>query len=160
MNKKLFIQIISILVLGLVPDIAGAAISSQSKTEFSQVPNSTLSLALNRTYIENSPCRKLTFQEKLVSHFVKKRIDKHSSSTKANRNTKTGLEKNTGKLQIVAFLLCFFLGLLGIHRFYLGYTGMGVLYLLTFGLFGIGWLIDLILLIIPNGLTPKGETRY
>ena len=66
----------------------------------------------------------------------------------------------SGKSQIVALLLCIFLGLIGIHRFYLGYTGMGVLYIFTVGLFGLGWLIDLILLIIPNGLTPKGKTRY
>ncbi|MEO5643525.1 MAG: TM2 domain-containing protein [Bacteroidia bacterium] len=65
-----------------------------------------------------------------------------------------------GKSQIVALLLCIFLGPLGIHRFYLGYTGMGILYLFTAGLFGIGWIIDIILLIIPNGLTPKGETSY
>lgn len=68
--------------------------------------------------------------------------------------------EGSGKNQIVALLLCFFLGLLGIHRFYLGYTGLGVLYLLTLGIFGIGWIIDLILLIIPNGLTPKGKTNY
>jgi len=65
-----------------------------------------------------------------------------------------------GKNQIVALLICFFLGLLGVHRFYLGYAGLGVLYLFTFGIFGIGWLIDLILLIIPNGLTPKGKSSY
>jgi hypothetical protein len=65
-----------------------------------------------------------------------------------------------GKNQIVALLLCIIFGLIGIHRFYLGYTGLGLLYLFTFGLFGIGWLIDLILLIIPNGLTPKGKTNY
>ncbi len=78
--------------------------------------------------------------------------------------TKKKAEKNNsaggGKSQIVALILCIFLGLLGIHRFYLGYTGLGLLYLLTLGLFGIGWLIDLILLIIPNGLTPKGKTSY
>ena len=37
---------------------------------------------------------------------------------------------------------------------------MGVLYIFTLGLFGIGALIDLILLIIPNGLTPKGKSNY
>lgn len=59
-----------------------------------------------------------------------------------------------GPSQLVAFLLCFFLGLIGIHRFYLGYTGIGILYLLTGGLFGIGWFIDFIL-ILTGGLKPK-----
>ena len=65
-----------------------------------------------------------------------------------------------GKNQIVALILCLLFGVLGIHRFYLGYTGLGVLYLFTLGLFGIGFIIDLILLIIPNGLTPKGKDNY
>lgn len=77
----------------------------------------------------------------------------------------TGVEKSSkkargGKLQILALVLCLLLGLIGVHRFYLGYTGMGVLYIFTLGLFGIGWLIDLILLIIPNGLSPKGQSGY
>jgi TM2 domain-containing membrane protein YozV len=41
-----------------------------------------------------------------------------------------------------AYLLWFFLGLYGAHRFYLGQNGLGLLYLFTLGLCGIGWLID------------------
>lgn len=47
----------------------------------------------------------------------------------------------------VAFLLCFFLGYFGAHKFYEGKTGMGVLYLFTAGLFGIGWFIDTIVIL-------------
>lgn len=47
----------------------------------------------------------------------------------------------------VAFLLCFFFGVFGVHRFYEGKIGSGILYACTFGLFGIGYFIDLILLL-------------
>lgn len=43
----------------------------------------------------------------------------------------------------VAYLLWFFFGGVGGHKFYLGKTGMGMLYAITFGLFYIGLLIDL-----------------
>ncbi len=43
---------------------------------------------------------------------------------------------------LVAYLLWFFLGTFGAHRFYLEKPGTGILYLFTFGLFGIGWLVD------------------
>lgn len=46
----------------------------------------------------------------------------------------------------LAFVLCFFVGVLGIHRFYVGKVGTGILYLCTGGLFGIGWLIDIIMI--------------
>ncbi|CAD5114855.1 unnamed protein product [Dimorphilus gyrociliatus] len=41
-----------------------------------------------------------------------------------------------------AYILCFPLGFLGLHQFYLKRYGWGVLYLLTFGLLGIGWITD------------------
>ena len=51
----------------------------------------------------------------------------------------------------IAFLLCFFLGYLGFHKFYEGKVGTGILYIFTVGLFGIGWLIDTIAILLkPN----------
>ncbi|MBP5304126.1 MAG: TM2 domain-containing protein [Clostridia bacterium] len=46
----------------------------------------------------------------------------------------------------IAFFLCLFLGVLGIHKFYEEKVLLGVVYLFTGGLCGIGWLIDLIVL--------------
>lgn len=43
-----------------------------------------------------------------------------------------------------SLLLCVFLGYFGAHKFYEGKTGMGIIYLLTVGLFGIGWIADII----------------
>jgi len=43
----------------------------------------------------------------------------------------------------VAWLLLTFFGWLGAHRFYLGKWGTGLLYLVSLGLFGLGWLYDL-----------------
>lgn len=44
----------------------------------------------------------------------------------------------------VALVLCIFFGLIGGHKFYEGKAGMGVLYIFTMGLFGIGVLVDFI----------------
>ena len=50
------------------------------------------------------------------------------------------------KDKTTALLLSIFLGGLGIDRFYLGYTGLGILKLLTAGGLGVWWLIDIILI--------------
>ena len=66
-----------------------------------------------------------------------------------------GKEENmSDKKRLPALLLCLFLGCLGIHRFYVGKIGTGILQLITMRGFWIWALIDLIM-IIAGAFTDK-----
>ena len=47
---------------------------------------------------------------------------------------------------LTTLLLCIFLGILGVHRFYTGHIVVGLIQLFTFGGCGIWWLIDLVMI--------------
>lgn len=75
-------------------------------------------------------------------------INNTNTNTNMNVNAANGLP---AKNKWIAFVLCLMLGYFGAHKFYEGRAGLGILYLFTFGLFGIGWFVDLILLLCkPN----------
>ncbi len=64
-------------------------------------------------------------------------------------NNTNYIEKSS-KNGLIVLLLCFFLGGLGIHRFYVGKIKTGILWLLTFGFFGIGTIVDMILIVMSK----------
>lgn len=89
---------------------------------------------------------KLTLKEKIALKVFGKKI--------GNKLMDTSNTAAEGKSQLIALLICAFVGTLGIHRFYLGYTWQGIVQLLTLGACGIWTLIDFIR-IITGSLQPK-----
>lgn len=61
------------------------------------------------------------------------------------------------KNKMVALILCVVAGYLGVHYFYVGRIGMGLLYLFTGGLCGIGWLIDIFRILMGNFKDSNGQ---
>jgi TM2 domain-containing membrane protein YozV len=78
--------------------------------------------------------------------------------------TKCGVMQSTALMMpesekriMPAFVLCFALGVFGIHRFYVGKTGTGILQLLTLGGLGIWTLYDLVMIVIGNFTDGEGN---
>ena len=68
------------------------------------------------------------------------------------------LNGTSEKSGIACLLFLLLLSPLGLHRFYVGKVGTGILFLITFGGFGLWWLIDLIMLIAGAFTDADGVT--
>lgn len=101
-----------------------------------------------KTIVAELKGSKLTGAEKVALKLNRKKISENLQAASAS-GTASG-----GKSQLTAVLLCFFLGSLGVHRFYLGYTWQGIVQLLTLGGLGIWTIIDFIR-ILTGSLQPK-----
>lgn len=63
----------------------------------------------------------------------------------------------TDRSFIVTWLFSWLLGVFGVDRFYLGKVGTGILKLVTFGGFGVWWLVDLILVLAGAARSKDGR---
>jgi len=75
----------------------------------------------------------------------------------AERPTGTMAPQVSDKGYVPAILICLFLGGLGVHRFWVGKIGTGILQLLTLGGLGIWALIDLIMIITGKFTDKEGR---
>lgn len=66
------------------------------------------------------------------------------------------MDETTDKRILPAFLLWFFLGIFGFHRFYVGKIGTGVVQLFTLGGLGLWWLYDGIMLVTGSFTDKEG----
>lgn len=69
----------------------------------------------------------------------------------------TARNKTMSNRWVATLLLCFFLGVFGAHRFFLGKIGTGILMLITLGGFGIWYIIDLIIIITGQMRDSEGN---
>ncbi len=67
------------------------------------------------------------------------------------------MSESSEKKILPAFMMCFFVGFLGIHRFYVGKTGSGIAQILTFGGLGIWALIDWIMIMCGSFKDSEGK---
>lgn len=79
----------------------------------------------------------------------------YTNNVNSGNNINSGNSVNINGVKMknkwLAFFLCLFLGEIGIHKFYEGRIIMGLVYMFTGGLFGVGWVIDTIILLFkPN----------
>ena len=67
------------------------------------------------------------------------------------------MNEKSDKKRLVAFLLCFFLGWLGVHRFYVGKVGTAILQIFTLGGLGIWCLVDAIMILTGSFKDKRGS---
>ena len=93
--------------------------------------------------VKNKIYHKTTFGTTDVIKSVTKTPSSKSKTSKSKQATSQTTTMNTKNINPVVYtLIVFFFGMFGVHKFIDGSVGMGILYLCTGGLCGIGWIID------------------
>lgn len=105
-----------------------------------------ISINFSKQERKNKQISKILNKSKQVDLFNKKIV-------LSNKNIGTMYSDKNKKITL---LLCLFLGGFGAHHFYAGNFLKGIIYFGTGGIFGIGWILDIILIITGNFKDGKG----
>ncbi|MGF7145965.1 hypothetical protein HNQ56_004413 [Anaerotaenia torta] len=98
-------------------------------------------------------CREHVSEALSIQQTQQPNIVINNANTNSNINTNNNAAQGymvSPKSRLVSLLLCLFLGVIGVHRFYAGKIGTGILYLFTGGLFGIGAFVDFLLILLGS----------
>ena len=119
-------------------------VQSATSTEIATVAAASVNTpVVSNTVIAHNEVAIVKNHAQSSSHAVKSSIV-NSKKAKIKPVSSVSNKGLSQEIDWVAFILCFFLGTFGIHRFYLGYPLIGVLQILTLGGLGIWALIDLV----------------
>jgi TM2 domain-containing membrane protein YozV len=148
-------------VVAVAQNTDNVTVQSVKSTENTAMETSTVTTAVvsNNILAKNEVAtvknaNQTSTQAVKSSTVVSKKAAVNAISNTNTKAVKKNADPGEGKSQLIALILCIFVGVLGIHRFYLGYTKEGVIQLLTAGGCGIWSLIDLVR-IITGDLKPK-----
>ncbi len=110
----------------------------------------SLSLVQKKTRTHKKQLQEIDEEERnILSHINLIQSTFYPQQNQSKGNYSVSISKpGKPRSQSVAILLAFFLGMFGVHRFYTGHKTLGFLYLFTAGVGGIGWAIDILLLLL------------
>jgi len=119
-------------------DVKQTAYSSVSKN----IPSYSSRSVSNTTYHKKTNLQNTTPKTKQI---------------KEEFEEKDAVIRRETKKKTTCAVLCFLLGLLGVHRFYVGKVATGFIWLISLGLFGVGWVIDLMSILMGHFTDKQGN---
>ncbi|MBC8874414.1 MAG: TM2 domain-containing protein [Planctomycetes bacterium] len=133
---------------GIYPELEGPeAVPPPSPTPPVNPPPAAAANAFAFAAADASPSLRAKGRRRVVRKVVKKPQTAPAAPAPSTVEDAAEIEQSS-KSKLVAGLLGIFLGAYGVHRFYLGYTGLGLIMLFTLGGCGIWSLIDAILVFL------------